>query len=516
MKKNKQGILLGIVLVLILGIALESKAQQKEQPKMGGTLVFGLGKEPANPIPFIGTSSTNQFVKETTYESLLTQDDEGRIVPNLATGYEVSSGGTAITLRLRKGVKFHNGKEMKADDVVWSANHVRDPKNSAFGNNIIQDVKSVEKIDDYTVKFILSNPSSTFLFHLSTIRMLPIAPANSVQPGQVKLEKNAFIPGTGPFIFEQVQPGFDTILRKFPEYWGGPVYLDKIIFRPITDGTNRFNALRTGDVQMADRLAPLDIARVKKGEVKGLVIVEEPLGGFQHLIMNYRNPLFQKLEMRQALYYATDKQRLVDEVFFGHAVKTDLMMDPKGIWAKAANLPLQKRDLAKAKALLKAAGYTGQELALIGRKSAAQLMESYQRMIGEAGIKVKLEVLEGGVMNERVIQGKYDMNIDGGNITSDPVITMVPDYYSSKVERARYSNPKVDQLFDNLDKEFDETKRLRIFKELATTVYNDVATLPLFFEFRYVGMLEKVQGFAPPPGHSFTENGNIFKRTWLR
>ncbi len=123
------------------------KAAPKEQPKMGGTLVVGLGKEPGNPNPFIATISTTQFVREASYEPLLSQNDDGKIVPGLAS-YEISSGGTVFTLRLRKGVKFHNGKEVKADDVVWCANHVKDEKNGAFGQNMIKDVKSVEKIDD--------------------------------------------------------------------------------------------------------------------------------------------------------------------------------------------------------------------------------------------------------------------------------------------------------------------------------------------------------------------------------
>ncbi len=528
MKKNKQFKLLGIVivLVLILGVSLESRAAQKdqpkkaaqtkEQPKMGGTLVFGLGKEFANPNPFIQTSSTFQFVKETCYESLLKRDNEERIVPNLAAAYEVSAGGTVFTLHLRKGVKFHNGKEMKADDVIWSANHVKDPKNGAFGQNLINDVKSVEKIDDYTVRFTLSDPSTIFLFHLASIRMLPIVPANSLQVGQIKLEKDAFVPGTGPFILEQYQPGFDTIVRKFPEYWGGPGYLDKIFFRPITDNANRFNALRTGDVQMADRLAPLDAARVKKGDVKGIKILEEPFGGFSHLIFNRDNPLFQKLEMRQAISYAIDKQRLVDEAFFGAAAPADLMMAPKSIWGKAANLPPHKRDMAKAKALLKTAGYNGQELVLPGRKSETQSLESLQRMLGEAGIRVRLDVLEAGVMNEHFREGKYDLYIDGGTITPDPVVTMVPDYYTSKIEKGRYSSPKVDQLLDKLGSEFDQKKRLKMFKDLAWTIHDDVGTLPLFFEIRYMGMLEKVQGFSPPKGRSFTESGSFFKYVWLK
>ncbi len=524
---NKKSVVVCIVLILglALGIAREStaeqkkqpnKATQKEQPKTGGTLVFGLGKEFANPNPFIQTSSTFQFVKETSYESLLTSDDDGKIVPNLAAAYEISSGGTIVTLRLRKGVKFHNGKEMKADDVVWSANHVKEPKNGAIGNNMITDVKSIEKIDDYTVKITLLKPSVTILTYLSNIQMLPIVPANSLQPGQIKLEKNMFVPGTGPFIFEQYQPGFDTVLKKFPEYWGGPAYLDKLIFRPITDNANRFNALRTGDVQMADRLSPLDAARAKKGEIKGIRILEEPLGGYSHLIFNLTNPLLQKIEMRQALLYASDKQRLVDEVFFGAAIKTDIEMDPQGIWAKAAGLPPHKRDLAKAKALLKAAGYNGQELVWIGRKQEAQFAEAYQRMLAEAGINVKIDILESGVMKERFREGKYDLYVGGGTIVDEPVITMVPDYYTNKVFKGSYSNPKADQLFDNLSAEFDQKKRLHIFKELAWTLHNDVADVPLLFEIRYLGMSEKVHGYGPSPGSSYSESGEYFKRVWLK
>ena len=521
---NRKLIFLVIALVFVFAHVLEvpaapikqpKKTAPKEQPKMGGTLTVGLAKETGNPNPFIQTQSTTQYVRETSYESLLILDANEKIIPNLAEKYEVSAGGTQFTLRLRKGVKFHNGREMKADDVIWSANHVKDPKNGAYGQNIIKDVKAVDKIDDYTVKFTLSKPSTTFLYHLSYIRMLPIVPANSLRPGQIKLEPNTFVPGTGAFVLEQYQTGFGTVIRKFPEYWGPPAYVDKIFFRPIPDGANRFNALRTGDVMMADRLSPLDAARVMKGEIKGLKILEEPMGGYQHLIVNYDNPFLRKLEMRQALLYATDQQRLIDEAYFGAATKAEIMMDPKGIWAKAANLPPHKRDLAKAKALLKAAGYNGQELVLIGRKSAAQYLESYQRMFSEAGINVKIEILEDGVMRDRATQGKYDLFTTGADATPDPVTTMMTYYYTNPVEKGTYSSPKVDRLLDNLNAEFDQKKRLKIFQELAWTIHNDVADIPLFFETRYFGMSEKTQGY-PPPGYDTSANGNFFKHAWIK
>src|SRR3990172_5153563 len=202
------------------------------------------------------------------------------------------------------------------------------------------------------------------------------------------------MPGTGPFTFEKYQQGFDTVVKKYPEYWGTPAHLDRIVFKPIADDANRFNSVRTGDVHIADRLSALDAARAKKGQVKGIKIMEDPLGGYSRLMFNNLNPLFQKIGMRQALYYATNKQRLVDEVYFGAGIPTDIMMDPQGIWAKAANLPAHKYDLAKAKALLKAAGYNGRELVYIGRKSDAPFMETLQRMYGEAGIKVKVDILE--------------------------------------------------------------------------------------------------------------------------
>ncbi len=522
---NKNPILLGIIIIIlfVIGVAREgqsapkqqSVAPHKEQPRMGGTLVFGLDKEFANPNPFIANSSIYQFVKETAYESLLTRDDDGRFVANLAKTYDISSSGKEFTLHLRKGVKFHNGKEMQADDVVWSVNHVKDPKNGAYGQNKISNVKYIEKIDNYTVKFVLEKPSGVFISLLANIQMLPIVPANSLQVGQIKLDKDTFVPGTGPFMFEQFMPGFDMVVKKSPEYWGKPAYLDKIIFRPITDNANRFNALRTGDVHMASRLGVLDVARVKKGDVKGIGILEEPLGGFSRLCFNRLNPLFQKKEMRQAVLYAFDKKRLVDEAFFGAAQPTELMMDPQGIWSKAANLPPQKRDLVKAKALLKTAGYNGQEFVLIEKRAQSQLAEACQRMLGEAGIKLKVEILEAGVLIERRIAGKYDFYIDGGTLFDDPVTTMFEGYHSNKVQVGRYSNPKVDQLFDSLSAEFDQKKRLKIFKELAWTIRDDVADAPLFFEIRYLGLAEKVNGFGPPKGYNYIANGNYFKNAWL-
>jgi len=524
---KQKSLLLVTVLILILGLTIggqaapkqqAKKAAPKEQPKTGGTLVFGQGKEFTNPNPFVNTTSSFQFVKETAYESLLTYNDDEKIVPGLAESYDVSTGGTEFTFRLHKGVKFHNGKEMKADDVVWSANHVKDPKNGAFGQNTIKDVKSVEKIDDYTVKFTLASPSVLFLSNMATIRMLPIVAANSLRPGQLKLEANTFAPGTGPFMFEQYQPGFETILKKSPDYWGGPAYLDKLVFRPITDDANRFNALRSGDAQMADRISSLDASRVKKGEVKGIVMIEEPFGGYNHLLFNSLSPLLQKKEMRQAIAYAIDKKRIVDEIFYGAARPTDIMMDPQGVWGKAANLPAQKRNLAKAKELLKAADYKGQDLVLIGRKQDAQFNETFQRMLGEAGIKVKIDILESGVYKDRYVAGKYDLYIAGGTITADPVLTMSEHFYTVKMAKGRYSSPKVDKLFDDLGAEFDQKKRLQLFKDLASTLYvTDVGAVPLCFDIRYVGMSEKVRGYGPPAGKNYREgsSGNYFKRVWL-
>lgn len=493
-----------------------ANAEPADQPKAGGTLVVGLGKEPGNPNPMIATISTGQFVKEVAYESLLTEDEVGRLQPLLAESWEVSPDAKDITLRLRKGVKFHDGKEMKADDVVWSANHVKDPQNAAGGQNLIKDVQVIEKVDDYTVKFKLANPSITFLNHLANIIMLPIIPANSLQPGQIKLEPNKFVPGTGAFKFEKFDSGSEVIATKFPDYWGKPAYLDQITFRSIPDASTRFNALRTGGVHMADRLATLDVQRVQKGDVKDISILEEPTGGFQHLLMNYSRPLLQKREMRQALNLAIDKEQLVEEVFFGSSKATDLMMPPESIWAKAANLPPHKRDIEKAKQLLQAANYRGEELVLIGVKNKTQLLESFQRMLGEAGIRSKVEVLETGVMNERVRQGQYDLYIDGANINTDPFITMVPDYYTNKVEPSRYSNPVVDRLFDQLDDETDEKKRLDIFKELAAILDEDVANIPLFFEARFIGMSSKVQNYGPPQNLPYSESAHYFKQTWLK
>ena len=119
-------------------------------------------------------------------------------------------------------------------------------------------------------------------------------------------------------------------------------------------------------------------------------------------------------------------------------------------------------------------------------------------------------------MKDRVGEGKYDLWIAGGDTTDDPVSTMMPYYSTSKTEKGRYSNPKVDQLFEKLNSEFNEKKRLKIFKELAGIIDRDVADIPLFYEIRFTGTSEKVHGYGPPPGYSYGESGESFKRTWLK
>ena len=104
----------------------------------------------------------------------------------------------------------------------------------------------------------------------------------------------------------------------------------------------------------------------------------------------------------------------------------------------------------------------------------------------------------------------------GGRITRDPVATMTPEYYTTVAEKGRYSNPKVNKLFDALDTEFDQNKRMQIFKDLAWAIHNDVADVPLFFEFRYIGMVERVRNYGPPGGKNYEENGTYFKHVWLK
>ena len=159
-----------------------------------GTLRFGLYKDASTLNPYVNTRSTDHDIRTLLYEPLLTLDPKFNVKPHLAESWEISKDATELRLQLRKGVRFHNGKELTAEDVLWSIEYVQNPKNAAYGGAQAREISAAVAIDPYRIRLKLAEPVASFPAYLATLQGIPILPKGSLAPAD---RPSAFPPGTG-------------------------------------------------------------------------------------------------------------------------------------------------------------------------------------------------------------------------------------------------------------------------------------------------------------------------------
>ena len=201
--------------------------------------------------PMISTKSSEARVREIMFESLLGIDQKGNIQPNLAESWETSADGKLITFRLRRGVKFHNGREMTATDAKFSMDYTMNPKNGAWGLSTLSGVDRVEVADKYTLKVFLKNLSPGILYALTINRLFAVSTVGSLIAGVRKATE--YPPGTGPFKFVEWKRRQRVVFDRFDDYWGQKPFVDRVILRAISNAAVRFTALRAGDVDLIER-----------------------------------------------------------------------------------------------------------------------------------------------------------------------------------------------------------------------------------------------------------------------
>jgi len=188
--------------VALLGALISSAASVRgaESPKYGGRLVFGIAKDIISLNPFYRTQSTDSFARELMFETLLNLDNRQQPIPALAESWSVSKDVKIYTFKLRRGVHFHNGKELTAEDVKWSIEYALDPQNQATGLTLLRNLQEVRAKDKYTVEIVLKQAQAAFLVQVSAIQPFVVVPKESIPVGKSNL--SAFPPGTGPFVYK--------------------------------------------------------------------------------------------------------------------------------------------------------------------------------------------------------------------------------------------------------------------------------------------------------------------------
>jgi ABC-type transport system substrate-binding protein len=463
-----------------------------ELPVMGGALRLGAKTDIAALNPFVGTFGIDHNARSLVFEPLLMGDKNLQIRPYLAESWEISGDGRVYTFHLRKGVKFHNGKEMQAEDVKWSIDHVLDRRNGAYGRPDLGLIERSEVVDAHRVRVTLNEPRVAFLAVLTGIPSLLIVPKDSLKGAE---RPQAYPPGTGPYRFVEWSPGKQLVFQKHAAYWQkGIPHIDQIIMRTLVDDEVRVTSLRSGDLDFIERVPPQYVARIQKGEFKDIQLFLTEAGTLGSFIFNVKRPPFDNVKVRQAVAYAIDKEEILKGAYSGVGKVADQIGIPGYPWF--FEVPGRKRDLRKARQLLQEAGYpNGFSAKAYTTPGSTDFLYIAQSQLREIGIQLEAEVLDLSTHMAKQKKGDFAIAVAGGTSPwMDADLNYYPFFHSEQgAERFRntpgFSNPRADELLDQGRVATDPKLRQRIYREFVELLLEEVPMLfvamrPYIFSYR--------------------------------
>lgn len=472
-KKRFISSVIAIVLVCTFGFVGKSEAQ-----KYGGTLTLGMYSDISTPDLHRTIGNPGGLMGAFIAEGLTQYDEESNIVPQLSESWKISPDAKEYTFYLRKGVQFHNGRELTAEDVRKNIEHFMDEKTRSPRRGEYDTIHRVEALDKYTVKFYLKDSD------LGALAMLRQAPTFITAPECFESKPPHPI-GTGPFEFVEWKPRQYLKLKKFKNYWkkdknGNPLpYVDEVILKPINDDTVRYTALRTGDVDWVWTLPFEQLPEIRKNPPAGIELSVRGGVRWVHLQLNCGKGPTKDLRVRQAIAYAIDKKAIMDGLTWGIAPPESQIYPPGNQWyVEGLKDPYVVADLAKARQLLKEAGYEkGVQLNAIVQNETfvMNLAMLAQANLKRAGIDLQIEILDRAAHQARQTKHQFDVNPTHLTFISDPD-SIYYDYFASKGDHnyPDYNNPEYDKLIEEGRRTFEVVRRKEIYRRALELINQDL------------------------------------------
>ena len=463
-------------------------------------LRIGLNDEPDALDPTISRAYTGRLVFAALCDKLFDVTPDLKIVPQLATGYEWGADRKSITIKLRPGVRFQDGEPFNAEAVKFNiARHQTTP--GSFRKSEIGEIQSVDVVNDLTVRLNLSQPLVPLLAALTDRAGMMVSPKAAKALGD-KLGTQPVC--AGPYKFVQRVAQGKIVLEKVADYWDkGAFAIDRVEFVPITDSSSRLASLRSGDLQMIERVSPTDLAEIR-GDSK-LKVTGVPELGYQMIPLNVANgpksKLFADARLRQALDLAIDRETLVKTVFNGEYIAGNQFVSPASPYYDA-KVPVGKRDVAKAKQLLKEAGQPNLTFTLLlpperDRQEAALIL---QAMWAEAGITANLQTMENVTMLQSGRKGDFEAYFTFWSGRPDPDGNVYSFTTCKGAQNDQhYCNQDVDALLTKARQVADQAERKKLYDQATEIMARDVPRLILWHRRVFTGFSTRVQGFTPYP-----------------
>jgi peptide/nickel transport system substrate-binding protein len=441
------------------------------------TLRIGLAEDPDALDPTLARTFVGRLVFAGLCDKLFDIDEKLAIVPQLATGYQWSADSKSLTIKLRPDVTFHDGEKFDAAAVKFN---IERHKTMAGSNRRgeLAPVTSVDVVDPSTVRLNLAAPFSPLLAQLTDRAGMMVSPKAAQAAGE---RFGAAPVCSGPFKFVERVAQDRIVLERYANYWNkGAIHFDKIIYTPIPDATVRLANLRSGQLDFIERAAPSDMEKIineKKFKTSRITEI-----GYQGITINIgksdkakANPLGRDARVREAFELSLDRQGLVQVVMDNEAIAGNQWVAPGNSW-NAKNVAIPKRDVNRAKALLKEAGVTNPSFTLVTptTSDAQRIALVVQAMAREAGFDVKIQAAEFATSLNMADKGDFEAYVLAWSGRPDPDGNLY-SFHACKqpLNYSGYCDAETDALIKQSRETIDPAQRKKVFEQVAARVLKE-------------------------------------------
>lgn len=499
MKPSKLPIPLILLAVFFFSISSPAGSQEEDAPAYGDAIVVASIGDARTLVPILASDSASSEICGMVFNGLVKYDKDIKIEGDLAESWEIREGGLVIIFHLKKGIKWHDGAPFTARDVEFTYRKLIDPAVKTPYSGDFERIKSLEILDDHTVKVTYKEPFSPALSSWG----MWIMPEHILRKEDLnKADFSRHPIGTGPYKFKSWNTQESIELVSNHEYFEGRPCIDRYIYRIIPDEATIFLELQTQGVDSTG-LTPLQFTRQTDNKFfkTNYRKFKYPSFGYAYLGYNLKDPKFKDKAVRQALNYAVNKDEIIDTIFFGLArVATGPFMPDS--WAYDKDVKPTPYEPVKARELLKESGWTDHdgdgwiekdgkefEFTLLvnqGNSERLRCAEMIQGYLKDVGIRVKIRVLEWSTMiGEFINKRRFEAVLMGWFLSRDPDCYDI--WHSSKTREGEfnfigYGNVEVDRLLEEGRRTFDEAGRARIYHEVHRLIYDDEPYLFLYYQ----------------------------------
>ena len=489
----------------------------KGQPAYGDLLIQGSIGDASNLIPMLASDSASHDISGLIFNGLLKYDKDLNLVGDLAESWEVSGDGLTITFKLRKGVKWQDGQEFTAEDIMFGFQTILNPNTRTAYAGDYKEVKEAFVVDRYTFRVIYKRPFAPGLSSWGSLVVLPKHLLAGKDINTTPFSRNPV--GTGPYIFKEWKTGEKIVLRANPTYFQGRPWLDGFIYRIVPDPATMFLELKAGGLDFMG-LTPLQYTRQTDTYKMRRDFCKYKYLAFAYTYLGYnlKDGKFQDRRVRQAITHAINKEELIEGVLLGLGLVATGPYKPDTVWynPKVKKFPYDPEEAKRllAEAGWKTAGTDGIlrkdgrpfEFTILtnqGNETRAKSAEIIQRRLKMVGIQVKIRTVEwSAFINEFIDKKNFETVMLGWTLGQDPDLYDI--WHSSKVGPKElnfisYKNPEVDTLLEKGRYTFDSKVRKACYDRIQEILAEDQPYTFLYVPYALPVISSRFQGIEPAP-----------------